>query len=605
MNIAAKQNKPITTSYAWYALAVLFLINVSNYIDRLSIGPATEHIKRYFTISDTEIGLLASAFTYVYAIISMPMGVMSDRGKRTRFIAAGALFWSVATTVSGFARSFSGFLFARSMVGGGEGIYQPSGSVLIADYFPRRLRATAISIFMSAMLIGGAVSFVVAALILKKTDRFDIPKMAALAPYERGEAVDGWRFDGLSEARDRRAAVSFTHGDETITLLLSNLDEDKPADARTLLFNVDFEAKKGRVTGERAAFARSMVARIARNEDTGLERNTAPLKERPKHFKLPASMRDRFYYDEKARLLVFKGIMTKGEKRLLRKVSDQPEYQTALIDLYNDSRFHYRRSDNWKWIFWIMGPPGLILALLALSLREPVKGGTEEFLEGNEALQSANNKKIGFSELWRTPSAVIMIFSNIFATFCVGGLNTWLFPFVERYKDMESADAALKVGPLVIVAMLLGVVLSGIVADRLFKRTKYAYNIILFTCVMAAIPFLYLFIRSENRTVVIAGVVIGLFFLSWINGPQNTMIYSVIHPRLRATVNAFHILLIHVLGDGPSPTIIGHLSDKFGLQFALMILPAFLVIGGVGFGIAGFFVPRDLKRLEERMKAAA
>ena len=161
-----KQQKTISMRYSWYALFVMVMINTSNYVDRLSIGPAMEHLKRYFDVTDTKMGLILGAFTFVYAIISLPMGFLSDRGKRTFFVGLGAFVWSIAATTSGFCKTFTGFFAARAAVGSGEGIYAPTGSAIIADYFPRDKRATAISIFMSAMLLGGALALVVAGMII-------------------------------------------------------------------------------------------------------------------------------------------------------------------------------------------------------------------------------------------------------------------------------------------------------------------------------------------------------------------------------------------------------------------------------------------------------
>lgn len=601
--------KPISIGYAWYALFVMFAINMFNYIDRLSIGPAMEHIKRYFDVTDAKMGLILGAFTFVYAIVSLPMGFLSDRGKRTRFVGLGALVWSISATISGFGRTFWGFFGARAAVGGGEGIYAPTGTAIVADYFPRNQRATAISIFMSAMLIGGAVAVVIAGLILDKTDKFDLKRMADLVPIKQGADLEGWKYEGLHQTRDRLVSFDFKQGEDALSIVLSKPDLKKEADARTALFNVDYRLneknEKSEPAGEQKRFADSVVRIMQDREDDDMQAVSAALEKMPSHFDIPNKYKGLLTYDGGAKKLVYKGVMTLEAKKTLRDISDNPEYQKALISIYNDSAFYYRRSDNWKWIFWIVGPPGLIFAFLAFLLREPVKGGTEEYLSEAEALKLSGKGKINYSPLWRTPSLVIMMFSNVIFTFGVGGLNMWLFPFVERYKDMESAEAAMKIGPIVIVAMLFGVILSGIAADKMFKKTKRAYNIIIFAAVMLAAPFLYVFILSNNYRALIASVAIGMFFLSWVNGPQNALLVSVVDPKLRATMNAIHILLIHVLGDGPAPIIIGFLSDKYSLKFAFLTLPMIMVVGAVGFMIAGIFVPRDLRRLEERMKKQA
>jgi MFS family permease len=598
--------KPISLNYAWYALFVMFMINMFNYIDRLSLGPAMEHMKRYFDITDLKMGLILGAFTYVYAFVSLPMGFLSDRGKRTFYVGLGALVWSISATISGFSRTYSSFFAARAVVGSGEGIYAPTGSAIIADYFPRNLRATAISIFMSAMLLGGAIALVIAGMILSKTDKFDMKRMAELAPYKQGAAVDGWTYEGLNQTKDRLASFDFKQGADKLSVVLSKPDLKKKADARTLLFNVDYRLnEKSEPAAGQKIFADSVVKVMQVREGIHLQAVSAPLESLPSHFALPEKYKGLLAFDAHSKALVYKGIMTLKDKKTLREISDNSKYQQAVISIYNYSNFYFRRSDNWKWIFWILGPPGLIFALLAFLLREPVKGGTEEYLTEEQAMKIQSKGKVDYSPLWKTPSLIIMMLSNVIFTAGVGGLNMWLFPFVERYKDMESADAAMKIGPIVIVSMLVGVILSGIVADRMFKKTKRAYNIILFICIVLSVPFLYIFIYTLQLWALIASVSAGMFLLSWVNGPQNALLVSVVDPKLRATMNAVHIVLIHMLGDGPSPIIIGYLSDKFSLKFAFMLLPVALLVGGIGFLIAGIFVPRDLQRLEDRMKKQA
>lgn len=599
----AEQKKKISLGYAWYALFVMFMINMFNYVDRLSLGPAMEHLKRYFDVTDAKMGLILGAFTFVYAIVSLPMGFLSDRGKRTFFVGLGAFVWSIAATTSGFCKTFTGFFTARAAVGSGEGIYAPTGSAIIADYFPRNQRATAISIFMSAMLIGGALALVVAGIILSKTDKFDLERTAKLVPYEKGAIVEGWTYEGQRQTKDRLVSYDFKNGANTLSVVLSKPDLEKKSDAYTKLFNVDYRLnEKSEPEGTQKTFAETVTKTIAIQEGAPLKVVSSPLKELPTKFKVPEEYKGLLHYDKANKNLVYNGIMTVKDKKMLRDISDNPKYQNALVEIYSYSAFYYRRSDNWKWIFWLLGPPGIIFALLAFMLREPVKGGTEDYLTEEQALKVDAKGSIDYSPLWRTPSLVIMMLSNVIFTAAVGGLNMWLFPFVERYKDIESSKAAMQLGPIVIVSMLVGVILSGIVSDKMFKKSKRAYNYILFVCITLSIPFLYIFVMTLNYYALIASVTLGMFLLSWVNGPQNTLLVSVVDPKLRATMNAVHIVLIHCLGDGPSPIIIGALSDKFSLKFAFMLLPIALFIGGLGFLIAGYFVPKDLQKLEDRMK---
>ena len=594
--------------YAWYALGVMFMINVFNYIDRQSIGPAMEHIKRDFIASDFQMGLIVSAFMLVYAVVSLPMGFVSDRGSRTKVIALGAFVWSIATTVSGFMKGFWSFFTMRAIVGTGEGLYAPSGTALISDYFPQSKRNLAISIFMAAMIVGGAISLVVAGIILTKTDHFDIEKVGTLVPYQIEQKAENWIYKGAYETKDRRAAFDFksSGSDELLTVKLDWPKPEKEADEYTKLFNIHFSKTSGdqaaQLSESDLGFAKSIVGMIRENEGAGLEETRAPLEKMPEGIVFTDEYKDRISYDAAKKELVFKGIMTNEDKKALSEFSKESKYINSLHEIYVNSEYNFRASDNWRWIFWLLGPPGLIFAAMAFFLREPVKGGTENYLSEAEAKKLDSEAKPDIRTLYKTPSLVIMVISNILATFCAGGLMTWLFPYVERFKGIDSSTAAIKMGPIVIVFAVLGVIISGLLADWLFKRTKKGNNIIIGGSLLLAIPFLYIFIGSHNYLVMVASISGCMFFMSMIQGPQNALLMSIVEPKLRATLNAIHILLIHVLGDAISPMIIGYLSDKHDLQYALMIIPVFFILAMIGFFVAGHYVPDDLKRLEERMK---
>ena len=606
----------VSMRYAWYALFVLFLINLANYVDRLSIGPAIEHIKRDFLVSDAKIGLIASAFMYTYAILSLPMGWLSDRTRRTRLVSLGAFVWSVSTTVSGFAKHFRGFFIARALVGSGEGIYAPSGTAIVADYFPKRLRTTAIAIFMSAMIVGGALAYIAAGVILKKTDRFNVPLVSQVLLHTGQKNIEGWNALGVEETKDHLVRFRFRNDSgETIYAVFSRSNLKKHADFHSKLFNINYKIDSGNGTGSASADARRFIEKLnarileregrVKKEGRNLEVVTAPLMEIPEKLAIPDRYKNIFYYDASGGKLVYRGIMTKADRLALEKLSDNEPYIKALGEIYSTSAFQYMRSDNWRWIFWILGPPGLLFAAMAFFLREPLKGVSEDFLTEEEAQRIDETGKVSYWTLVRTPSIVIMVISNILATYCVGGLNIWLFPFIERYKGIESADAAIQFGPIVVGFAILGVITSGILADKLQKRTAYGNNIVIVLSIVCGVPFMYLFLQAENHFVMIGSIAMCIFFLTWINGPQNSLLMSLVEPRLRAMLNAVHILLIHMLGDAISPTIVGYYSDRYDLRTALATLPIFLIAGGVGFAIAGIFVPKDLKAMEQRMKASA
>lgn len=147
----------ISRRYAGYAVVLLALINVINYLDRNVIFVLFEPIKRDLSLSDTQLGWLGSAYVMVYALAAIPLGILSDLKSRRAVIATGVTVWSAFTALGGLARNFTQLFFCRSMVGVGEASYTPAGQALIADYFPERGRALALGIFWGGLALGGVL----------------------------------------------------------------------------------------------------------------------------------------------------------------------------------------------------------------------------------------------------------------------------------------------------------------------------------------------------------------------------------------------------------------------------------------------------------------
>lgn len=144
-------------------LFILFVVNLLNFFDRTVLGGLVEPIRREFGLDDTALGLLATVFTVVYAVLGLPVGRLADRRSRPILMSIGLALWSLFTLASGLARSY-GFLFiARIGVGIGETSCAPAAQSLIGDLYPRARRARAMALFMLGLPIGVLAAFLVAA----------------------------------------------------------------------------------------------------------------------------------------------------------------------------------------------------------------------------------------------------------------------------------------------------------------------------------------------------------------------------------------------------------------------------------------------------------
>lgn len=149
---AQSQFKP---SYRNYVLGVLFLGYVVNVMDRGVLNVLLDEIKREFTVSDTQLGLLGGiAFALFYATLGIPIAAWADRTSRRNVLALAVALWSVMTALCGMALGYWTLLLARIGTAVGEAGGTPPSHSLISDYFERSKRATALSIYALGVPVG-------------------------------------------------------------------------------------------------------------------------------------------------------------------------------------------------------------------------------------------------------------------------------------------------------------------------------------------------------------------------------------------------------------------------------------------------------------------
>ena len=145
-------------SYRRYALSLLLVVYVFNFVDRQILNILAEAIRVDLGLSDTALGFLGGiAFAVFYTFAGIPIARWADRGSRRSIIALGLLVWSGMTALSGLARSFTQLALARVGVGLGEAACSPPAHSLLSDYYPPERRGTAFSIYALGIPIGSAI----------------------------------------------------------------------------------------------------------------------------------------------------------------------------------------------------------------------------------------------------------------------------------------------------------------------------------------------------------------------------------------------------------------------------------------------------------------
>ena len=153
--------------YPNYVLFVLMLVYVFNFIDRQILSILAEDIKADLGLSDASLGFLyGTAFAVFYAIFGIPLGRLADIWVRKNLISLGLCFWSIMTALSGTAGRFASLAAFRIGVGVGESSASPAAFSMLGDYFPPRLRATAMAVYSSGVYIGAGVGIFLGGLIV-------------------------------------------------------------------------------------------------------------------------------------------------------------------------------------------------------------------------------------------------------------------------------------------------------------------------------------------------------------------------------------------------------------------------------------------------------
>lgn len=244
---------------------------------------------------------------------------------------------------------------------------------------------------------------------------------------------------------------------------------------------------------------------------------------------------------------------------------------------------------GWRAAFWVAGAPGLLLALLVMFVREVPRGlhdqsgeGRAESGEGNSsALPSPISPLQSYLRLFGNRQYLLTCIGYAMWTFALGGLGVWTPSFMERVRGMSRQDATVTFGAIVLVTGFVGTFAGGWLGDYFLKFTKESYLWLCGITSLLAAPLTLIAFNHPNRSVWLPAMVAAEVLVFASTGPVNSAIVNLVSPAERATALALSILLMHILGDVPSPPLIGYLSDVSSLQRAFLIVPVAILAGGL------------------------
>ena len=406
---------PISLPYRRYALGLLLAVNLLNYIDRQVLFAVFPLIKIDLHITDTELGLLGSAFMFSYMLLAPLFGWLGDRWSRVKLASGGLIVWSLATALAGFAPGYRTLLVARGTVGVGEASFGTVSPGLIADFFTKEQRGRILSWFYVAIPVGSALGYLL-----------------------------------------------------------------------------------GGVLGQRF---------------------------------------------------------------------------------------------GWHAAFLMVGLPGLLLAVPIALLRTPPRGG-------DEAAAGTPAKATGYASLFKNRSFVCNTAAMAAMTFAIGGLAQWIPSFLFRMHALNVEKGNTLFGATTVLAGILGTLAGGWLGDRRQKMSASGYLLVSGWGFLIGTPFAAWAILAPNLTVCMSAIFVAEFFLFLNTGPLNTVIVNVTPASMRAMAFAVNIFFIHALGDAVSPSILGWLSDHWGLRSALLVTPVAMALAGLFCFICCRFVAKDMAQAE-------
>src|SRR5438445_3290917 len=153
-------DKKSASRYAAYVFWIMFSINLLNYLDRYVFTGAANIISKELGLGIDQVGFLATAFVFVYAVGTLPLGIWADRWNRKNIVVICVTIWSLATAFTAIASSFWWLFISRMVLGIGEAGYYPAGTALLSDYFSRTKRAQVMSRWTAGSLIGLMIGFI-------------------------------------------------------------------------------------------------------------------------------------------------------------------------------------------------------------------------------------------------------------------------------------------------------------------------------------------------------------------------------------------------------------------------------------------------------------
>ena len=219
-------------------------------------------------------------------------------------------------------------------------------------------------------------------------------------------------------------------------------------------------------------------------------------------------------------------------------------------------------THGWRFPFYIAAAPGFLLAIGAMFLTEPERGQFDTLKETKD-----RGSIRGLAGNWAFLTATLGMAAM---TFSLGGVQVWIpqFLYSERHYTLEKAN--LMFGVIIVIDGIAASWFGGWLGDYLLPRMRSTYYFVSAVTMALGIPFMIVALFTKGPLMVPA-IAVAAFFLLFNTAPLNAAVINSVGAHIRATALAVNIFIIHILGDVPSPTMMGWVADRKSLQLAFVL----------------------------------
>jgi predicted MFS family arabinose efflux permease len=233
---------------------------------------------------------------------------------------------------------------------------------------------------------------------------------------------------------------------------------------------------------------------------------------------------------------------------------------------------------GWRPAFFIVGIPGVLLALSVRSLPEQRNG--------------SNTERVTLRELARVPAYLFVLVSGWFIAFAGYTYVIWGAEFVYRYKGFSLRQAGTLLGSIMVVAGILGVMAGACVADRLARTVVWGRALTPAIGFLVSAPFILGALHARDRLTVLCLFFAGTFFMTWYHGPVTAVIHDLTPPHAHASAIGLYYFFVNLFATTTASVLVGKVADGYGLLAGMHCAVIAQVVGAMGF----FAVIRSIHR---------